>query len=569
MKNRDMKYYILYGIIIITFVVLISAAFKGFRGPSFFERLSHGTVRLDDDWYLEDGTEADIGHLNKNAGAGENKQFSVFHTLPEELDANVSLIFRSKNAPFKLYIDGELRYEPYVRENPVYTKSYGSGWHIIELSPEDSGKILELKTTTVYKKERSSYDSFKIDSGATLTLSILNERIAAIVTSLLLIFTGVVLVIADIPINRIQNKNHELLFLGMFALSIALWCLAETNVIQLFSSNFPAVQIISYLSLMLIPIPGMLYLNEVFKPKRKPLIYITIIGSSLEFFVCLVLNLLNILDYRETLKATHIMLGLTAITIVSGICQKLVEIAKTKTDTFYLVLRVIGLSSLGFGAVADLIRFYKSSSVDTALFTRSAILIFIACYGASSLQQTIEAVKAGARTKFISQLAYIDGLTGIGNRTAFQEHLSELDEKKHDTEEIGIIMCDVNDLKKVNDNLGHHFGDEMLLNSAKIINSAFGNRNSRCFRIGGDEFVVVMKGENIKELYESSLENFNSSIMSFNRQKEFPFSISIASGFSMYDREQNAELSLNDVLKEADLLMYENKKKMKAQASPT
>lgn len=567
MKNRDMKYYTLYGIIIITYIVLIVAAFGALRDSSFFKRLSHGVINLDDGWYLEDGGEADIKHLNENAGAGKNKQFSVFHTLPEELDSNLSLIFRSKNAPFKLYIDGELRYEPYVRENPIYTKSYGSGWHIIELSPADSGKILELRTTTVYEKERSSYDSFKIDSGASLILSILNDRIAAVVTSILLIFTGILLVIADIPINRLQKKNHELLFLGMFALSIAFWCLAETNIIQLFISNFPAVQIVSYLSLMLIPIPGMLYLNEVFKPKRKPLIYIIIIGSSAEFFVCLILNLLDILDYRETLRVTHIMLGLTAIAIISGVCQKLVEIAKTKTGIFYLVLRVIGISSLGFGAIADLIRFYKSSSVDTALFTRSAILIFISCYGASSLDQTVEAVKAGARNKFISQLAYIDGLTGIGNRTAFQEHLSELDEKKLDTKEIGIIMCDVNDLKKVNDNLGHHFGDELLLNSAKIINSAFGSRNSRCFRIGGDEFVVVIKDENVKKIYEGSLDNFNSSIISFNQKKEFPFSISIATGFSMYDQKQNEGLSLNDVLKEADLLMYENKKKMKASAS--
>lgn len=567
MKNFINKYYIIYGIIIITFFVLIIIAFKGFTGPSFYGRLSHGCINLDDGWYLEDGTKADINHLNKNSGAGANKQFSVFHKLPEEIDSNVSLLFRSKNSPFKLYIDGELRYEPYVTDNPAYTKSYGSAWHLVELSPSDSGKTLELKTTTVYEKKRSSYDSFRIDSGAGLVLSNISDQLAAIITSILLFFSGIILVVADIPINRIQKKTHELLFLGMFAMSIALWCLAETNVLQLFTGNFPAIQLISYLSLMLIPIPGALYINEIYKPKRLFIVYLTLIGSSAEFFICLILNLLKILDYRETLIATHIMLAFTVITLTTGIAKKLIELIKSKTNIIYVLLRSVGLSSLCLGAAADIIRFYRSSSVDTALFTRSAILVFISCYGASSLQQTVEAVKAGARAKFISQLAYIDGLTGIGNRTAFQEHLSELEEKKNDASEIGIIMFDVNDLKKVNDNMGHHLGDKMLLSSAEIIRSSFENKNSRCFRIGGDEFVVIMNGENIRNRCESALTNFNSEIIRFNRLKEFPFSISIASGFSIYGEtrdNENPGLSLADILKEADLLMYENKKKMKS-----
>ena len=58
------------------------------------------------------------------------------------------------------------------------------------------------------------------------------------------------------------------------------------------------------------------------------------------------------------------------------------------------------------------------------------LLIFIICYGSSSLEKTINAVKLGVQAEFVSQLAYRDGLTGIGNRTAFQEHLVDLEKIK-------------------------------------------------------------------------------------------------------------------------------------------
>ena len=47
-----------------------------------------------------------------------------------------------------------------------------------------------------------------------------------------MLFAGLLLMIADIPANMQRDKNHELLYLGLFAISIALWCLAETNLLQ-------------------------------------------------------------------------------------------------------------------------------------------------------------------------------------------------------------------------------------------------------------------------------------------------------------------------------------------------
>ena len=57
-------------------------------------------------------------------------------------------------------------------------------------------------------------------------------------------------------------------------------------------------------------------------------------------------------------------------------------------------------------------------------------MLFILCFGSSSLEKTINAVKLGVQSEFVAQLAYLDGLTRIGNRTSFEEHLVDLEKIK-------------------------------------------------------------------------------------------------------------------------------------------
>lgn len=91
------------------------------------------------------------------------------------------------------------------------------------------------------------------------------------------------------------------------------------------------------------------------------------------------------------------------------------------------------------------------------------------------MEKTINVVKLGARSEMISQLAYKDGLTGVGNRTLFKERLAELEENKNYVNEILFVMFDVNDLKYINDKMGHTVGDELIMKGATIINESFCN----------------------------------------------------------------------------------------------
>ena len=170
--------------------------------------------------------------------------------------------------------------------------------------------------------------------------------------------------------------------------------------------------------------------------------------------------------------------------------------------------------------------------------------------------------KAKIQVAVMNQLAHTDSLTGIKNKTAYIEAVSVLDRviaEGHAA--FSVAMVDINFLKKVNDTYGHERGDEYLLNACRLICKVFGKEN--VYRIGGDEFVVVLDGENFPRSAEL-VNKFRDKIKKFQNNATLkPWQkVSAAVGLAQW---QTGDESTEDVFKRADKQMYENKIAMKAQ----
>ncbi|MDE7246884.1 MAG: GGDEF domain-containing protein, partial [Lachnospiraceae bacterium] len=469
-KNRI--YHIAYAAMVAFFLAMIVWAAVTNRGKSPADQLSEGNIAFDEGWYLEDGSAADVSHLNKISSVMPYQEQSVYHRLPDNLEEGLSFCFRTKNIDYQVYVDGELRYEPVRRESNAYNKSFGNRWNYVPLYSSDAGKIVEVRFHTVYEGGRAGIDHLCIGSAAGEIMGTFTSKAVAFSTCLLILFVGLLLIVADIPANLQMHKNHELLYLGLFAIGIAVWCLAETNLLQFYTDDSRLIQFLSCCSLIPIPIPLVLYLDAAFGFKRKVAVP-AICGLTLaEFVICTVLHFTGVMDYHETLIFSNVMAVISAFLLLYSILKNAFQEGKSKRWNTYKILRTIGFLGLGFAAVIDILRYYRGRINDNAMFVRIGLLIFILCYGISSLEKVINAVKLGARSQLVSQLAYRDGLTGVGNRTAFQERLVELEKERKQLSGIAIIMFDVNDLKLINDNQGHQKGDQLLVCSAEIIRTA-------------------------------------------------------------------------------------------------
>lgn len=171
-------------------------------------------------------------------------------------------------------------------------------------------------------------------------------------------------------------------------------------------------------------------------------------------------------------------------------------------------------------------------------------------------------------TEYIKSLAFIDSMTGANNKTAYDRDIQEIDLKltSHENQVFGIAVFDVNGLKEINDNYGHESGNYLISDASDAIRAAF--PKDRVYRIGGDEFAAVLKGEEEISLYESMKHNFELEVSLVNEKNcsvpDKPYTLEIALGFAAYDIRDHQ--CVRDVFKTADSMMYENKMAMKSKS---
>lgn len=568
MKNWKKKFELIYGCMVLFTAGMIIWAACEYRGIGMKGEFFGKETVFASGWHTAQGQEVDLNKLNQTEGTREGESFSVYHTIPMEIQEGDALCFRSKNIFYQVYMDGVLQYDPYVPEHPAYTNSYGTDWNYIRIPSAFAGREVEVRVTYVDADSRACMDHIYIGQPGGAILDVFGNKLVAFITCILLLFVGLLLIVVDIPVNISFQKNHELRYLGLFAASIAIWCLSETNLVQFIWGDNRLMQVVSCSSLMLIPIPIILYLDSTFGFQRKIVVPLICGLSATQYTVCWAMHLLGIRDIHESLSLTHAVLGITAAILLYTILRNYIRTYKKYRHNIYHILRTIGLSAISIATALDIIRYYRGNGTDSAMFVRIGILLFILCFGSSSLERTINAVRLGVQSEFVAQLAYRDGLTQIGNRTSFEEHLADLDKEKDDMDSVAIVMFDVNDLKYVNDHMGHHFGDEMLVESARLIQEAFEAVGGDCFRIGGDEFAVLLSGDDLQERYEDGIHHFTDAVSQYNAVPKQPFRISIAHGYAKYCQE-TGDTRMKDIYQRADVEMYHNKKEIKEnQVSP-
>ena len=155
------------------------------------------------------------------------------------------------------------------------------------------------------------------------------------------------------------------------------------------------------------------------------------------------------------------------------------------------------------------------------------------------------------KNRMISAMAFIDGLTGVKNKNAHRTMVERIDrEIKEGKAKFAVVMLDVDKLKMINDNFGHDNGDKAIVGSCYSLCKAFSH--SPVFRIGGDEFVAIVEGEDYEKRREFFEKLRNNEIKV--REEKYDYSTGMATF------EPGTDKSFNDVFSRADQEMYLNKK---------
>lgn len=548
----------LLGMLVIVVAVYITREFR--EGG---ERVADYTD-ISDEWTLDsEGTKpVDLGSLGEYMDE-ETGVLSIYHRLPL-MDGDESLVFRSKDVYTKLLIDEKVVYETKVYESRFYNRSPGNLWNIAKFHDECSGALVEMQIYMVYDTNAVTVDNTIWGDKADIVHTFLKEKLFGITVSMLMIIIGLILIAVDLmPAYSHARKNHGMIWLGLYSSLIGVWSVLETNVMQFFVADMRVLQLIGNIIMILDSMPLLLYLDCEYQIFKNRMMQLFCYFNIVYILVSVGLQLSGVSDLHVVLPGAMLSMVVSCVVLLVWVVVELSSMIRMHQSVLHYALQLSGLGALWISALCEMVRYSQSDHMDRAEYMRVGMLIFVICLAISSQLETYRLFENGLKYDIISSLAYSDGLTGLGNRTAYLEQIEAHASGETGISQLGIVFLDVNNLKKVNDNQGHEKGDELITTASKIIANSFG-KHGKSYRIGGDEFCVLMTGISLQEKYETGLAEFQRLIEEANRVKGRTYEIQIANGFRICDTINREKI--DEAVMAADTAMYANKSFFKNKA---
>ncbi len=238
--------------------------------------------------------------------------------------------------------------------------------------------------------------------------------------------------------------------------------------------------------------------------------------------------------------------------------------ALDRNDTLVLIILISGVSInvVLIFAVILFIKFF-SKSMSTSLIKLEKAMSQIAETGNMKIEIPAElytndeigkiANVSNKMKTMLLEYSFNDTLTGGFNAKAYHEELNDLFADETVTKEVWCIISDMNNLKIINDFLGHIEGDNALRSAYRALDENF-NTYGKTFRIGGDEFVSLLTNCEKEEL-KSLVSKVTSYIEKLNKHSDYKFSLAI--GYDLFSGKTLSDY--NEFFKAVDKKMYDNK----------
>ena len=344
------------------------------------------------------------------------------------------------------------------------------------------------------------------------------------------------------------DKYREGLFIGIFATLVALYNTTESDWDFYLVSNPYFTYIVDYTTFSLVPIFLMAFLRERLEDKQKPVALVAILIGIGMFLTEMVLHFTGLVDAREFLPVIHVVYFIDFIVIFI----LLTRMTKSPRKKLLIAQMIPILCGVVIDASVYYMHWQLGSSDST--FTSMGIFFFLLTELYHVWRYSMEVYTLSMQTKDYQKMAYIDALTGIGNRRAFEAEQNVILSGKRKYRHLIVASADLNDLKPTNDTMGHAAGDFLIRSAAEVL-SQLAKDHCHAFRMGGDEFAVLVYDMPLRD-FEASLRQMRRKILDINEKSEVKLSLAIG-----YQVVKNNDIVGAVAL--SDHRMYEDKARIK------
>lgn len=503
---------------------------------------------LKEGWIMEgDSVEKEVS-LPVSTPISSRRALSFSRTLTA-MDTYCNMIlFHTTHQYVKVYLDGKLLYSfGYGQKSPIHI-SVGSAWQCVRLPEDWVGKTLRIETESDYDSYAGLQEEVFLGTKTSLIFMVIKQKQVSLLIDLFLFIMGILLIMISFffrgvrTVRRIRN-------LGYFSIVTCTWILLKSGIGQLFSGNVLMSMNIMYLLFGLMPvlIVGFLLTFDTFVEKwYMRALYWYCISV---YFIVLFLQFGNFMDFTRTITATH--LNYLLIVAALGYCLTGQIMRKERIEELPVYVACFAFAILGS---VDIYHYYfvKIRQGEVG-FSQAGLICFIGALGYSVVRQASKEQTRSIENEMLKKIAYMDILTDLPNRTAFEQKM-EFYRKQAKEASVIVMIVDLNNLKGINDNYGHKSGDIAIIRIASLLKRHF-NDTAQTYRIGGDEFCIISPSEP-ENAFQSKIENFLEDVK--RADEEYAFHLEAAYGY-VYCKEDG----IDKAFIQADKEMYICKMHMK------
>lgn len=542
---RKISFFIL-SIFIVFWIVLVLVN-DNFESTSVYNNYS--MEMLGNGWnYINENGRSIAVSIPYNGDVEKNEIARVVRKLSDDIQDGDSLCFRTEHASVRVLVDNKIIYEyAWDKKNALVGNTPAVLWNVVELKEEYAGKTIMINIKSRYANYSGKIPKIYYGTIDNAHLMMLKNTLFNFIVSAIPFIFGIILVFLH-PFTKKLLSFGPFLFIGIFLITVGVWEMCVSGFLQFAFERSFTLQIIEYVSFGMIPIATIMALGVLKVIKTN---YNRIYFLNLGVFLIYVLgHISGLIEFENGKSIIHILLFVDIVYLYASTSKYFEAINDKKkfvpTAVAYWLFSVIIILDI-------FISYFKPLDVN-GTFTRWGIIVFIIIASVMAVSTALDLQKKNIKQETIVNIAYTDTLTGIKNRRAFEKDTEKLvDEKKNFT----IVAIDMNNLKMINDELGHKYGDDALINVANGLKK-FEDYGEECYRMGGDEFEVVCTNLNNEQI-EKVCGEINEELSKYEYFPGVP--LAIAYGFFRYNA--NIDKEINKVMAQADRKMYEKKTSMK------
>lgn len=569
---------------IISFIVMFLitvTTIAVFMSMTSAKRVDSDEIELDDGWSVTiNGKEYDNVTLSKFRFKMCNRGdvLTLRHIVPRyDIISLPTLEVYTIHSAIKVYLDDEVIYT-YGQRLYDENKLLGYGEHFVSMPYGANSKWLTVEMTV---SENNAFDGVKamklLDGNSAMVKDLSGKRVNLSIAMFLIVFGVIIMVLSMLMLGRAVNFVQTFC-IALFSFLIGCWTLCNNELIEYFTTDLLMKSYLEYYSLYILPLPLTYYFRDKIdvrsNPKWLKVYFWGIIAAEIVYIAsAVILQEANLVHLPQILVGSHILMIL-AIVLILMISVIDIKVRKQRPTVvmigFLIAIAIVIVELIRFNIEKYITGFTKNAySSDTCFAVLIIVISMLLDYG----NKTSKSLYENAQRAVLEQMAYMDELTGLGNRRMCEKKLTELEEKEMSSDSVyAIVSLDLNFLKRTNDTYGHKKGDELIKSFSDVLSNVF-SLYGTVTRTGGDEFVVILDDiteEKVKSLLAQMLEQ-----MEEKNKSASDVTLSTAYGYAMkgeipskQEKTEEIKLKVMDigpraVYRIADDRMYENKRKSK------